>query len=578
MSDTTSTSWLDRAVLLATVLTCWVALSPNCVDPDLWGHVQYGRDWLAHGFHSTATYSFTAEGYRWINHENIAELLSAIGMDSLGVVGMLVAKSLLGLMLVGLIMWHAWRQGASLITICLTGLLVSVNLTFAWAMRPQLLTWVCYTLLLLLLTWCFAGWEGTCWWRWLERREAGAPTEPSYSRVRMRFLWLVVPLLCFWANSHGGFVAGYCILVAYLGLRGLEAFACRGRECAGLLRRFALMLAAAGLATLITPYGPQLHGWLLESLSAPRPEITEWRRPEMFTTLMLPLWLMMFSCFAVLLLTQRSRDVTHLVILGLTLWQSLAHVRHAPFFAIACGLWLPVHVESVLRRFNIVRPAASFTSGLSFGMRWAFGGVLTVAFVLTGVRLGQRLSDLPVPRSQYPVAAFQYIADQGLQGKLIVTFNWAQYALAAFGQLHPGDDGLRISFDGRYDTCYPQHVVDMNFDFILGNFEPRYRGSTSPPFDDNRVLEFNEPDLVLISRLQPHAVNVMFRQRDRWTLLYQDKLAQLWGRTSKYGDPDSPHFVATEHRRITEDEQEGTVRWPALPVRQRHAQELAARM
>ena len=71
-----STRWLDRAILCATLLTCAIALAPNVPDPDLWGHVQYGRDWLAQGFHTTTTYSYTAEGYRWVNHENLAELVS----------------------------------------------------------------------------------------------------------------------------------------------------------------------------------------------------------------------------------------------------------------------------------------------------------------------------------------------------------------------------------------------------------------------------------------------------------------------------------------------------------------------
>ena len=61
-SESRSTRWLDRALLCATLLTCAIALAPNVPDPDLWGHVQYGRDWLAQGFHTTATYSYTDNG------------------------------------------------------------------------------------------------------------------------------------------------------------------------------------------------------------------------------------------------------------------------------------------------------------------------------------------------------------------------------------------------------------------------------------------------------------------------------------------------------------------------------------
>jgi hypothetical protein len=77
-----SAGWLPRAVFTAMLLTCAVAVSPNLPDPDLWGHVQYGRDLMVDGLPATTTYSYSAIGYRWINHENLAELLLAIGTDS----------------------------------------------------------------------------------------------------------------------------------------------------------------------------------------------------------------------------------------------------------------------------------------------------------------------------------------------------------------------------------------------------------------------------------------------------------------------------------------------------------------
>jgi hypothetical protein len=299
----------------------------------------------------------------------------------------------------------------------------------------------------------------------------------------------------------------------------------------------------------------------------------------MLTTLMLPLWLIMFGWFAVLLLTRRSRDTTHLAIMTLTLWQSLSHVRHIPFFAIAFGFWMAIHVESVLRRFHVVRDETDRqrepVKGMSRQMRWAFGAGFALAFLLLGFRLYGRLSEMPVPRKDYPVAAFQYVADQDLRGRMVVAFNWAQYAIAAFGHGEHADDGLPISFDGRFRTCYPQEVIDMHFDFILGDLEPRFRSPNSPPFDDERTLEFGHPDLILIDRSQPHGVNVMFRNQDRWTLLYQDRIAQLWGLASKYDDPASRDYIANNRRRISDEEQTGSVPWPALPVRPGQSRQLA---
>src|SRR5688572_5718479 len=152
--------WIDRGIALAAVLACGVALSLNVADPDLWGHVQYGRDALAHGLSAATTYSYIAEGYPWINHEIVAEYALAFGVDRLGVGGLLFAKCLLGLAIVGAIMWRAWRQGATLIPICATGLLVAIVLGNHWSLRPQLVSYVSFTLLLGMLSLAFEGWEG----------------------------------------------------------------------------------------------------------------------------------------------------------------------------------------------------------------------------------------------------------------------------------------------------------------------------------------------------------------------------------------------------------------------------------
>jgi hypothetical protein len=553
---------------LAALLACAVALSPNRADPDLWGHVQYGLDVFRDGLPATSTYSFTAVDYPWINHENLSELALAISAATVGPSGMLGLKCLLGLVLIGLIVSHADRQGVGLVGICVVALLVSVNLTYFWALRPQLASFICYGLLLKLLSWCFAGWEGRCWIPWFGRGKREEIL--CYSSARLRWLWLAPVLLLVWTNAHGGFVAGYCIFSAYLVLRGIEAVVVRRGEAWGLLTRFGMMIAAGGLATLINPYGPRLQLWLLGSLTLPRPEILEWHPPDLASTLMLPFWLIILTWLAALWRTTRPLDATHLIILALTLWQSLEHVRHIPFFAIAFGFWMAPHVDSLLARSR--KAASDGAEAWTPGIRGALVAVLSLAFLLIGYQLVGRLSAVHVDRARYPVSAFQYIADLGLHGRMVVTFNWAQYAIAAFGGQTEDDGGVQVSFDGRYDTCYPYKVVDMNFDFVLGHLVPRFRGPGSLPFNDETVLEFGQPDLVLIDRHQPHGVNVMFRNRQQWVLLYQDKLAQLWGRQSLYGEPHSPDFIPVERRRITEDEQEGIVPWPALPRRHRDTQ------
>src|SRR5262245_29734139 len=154
--------WLDRGIVVAVVLGAGVALSLNVADPDLWGHVQYGRDALRHGLSATTTYSYVAEGYRWINHEILAEYALAIVNDLFGGPGLLIVKCLLGMAIAAAMLWRARHQGAGLISACSLPLLVAMTLSNHWSLRPQIAYYVCFTLLLALHSYCFECWDCRC--------------------------------------------------------------------------------------------------------------------------------------------------------------------------------------------------------------------------------------------------------------------------------------------------------------------------------------------------------------------------------------------------------------------------------
>src|SRR5439155_5386120 len=98
-------------------------------------------------------------------------------------------------------------------------------------------------------------------------------------------------------------------------------------------------------------------------------------------------------------------------------------------------------------------------------------------------------------------------------------------------------------FDGRLRTCYPQEVADAYFDFLVGDrLIPRWRSEQSPPVDATRMLRLGEPDLAVVARHFTHSVEVMEARAD-WVLLYQDAVAQLWGRRNRYDDPASHDYL-----------------------------------
>ncbi len=521
-------------------------LALNLVDPDLWGHVRYAQDWIADGkLPVTATHTFTAPDHPWINHENLAELSFALGHSYLGTNGLLMAKCAWGMGIILLMVWVASRHGVHPLLSWAVMLLVASNLQAFFPLRPQLLSFGLCSIMLVLLDCGFRLWE-------------------SERRVRWKFLAPLPFVFIVWINSHGAVVAGLCILGAYLGGRCIELLIHRNElTTSNLLGLSTLGLASAG-ATIANPYGLELHRWLASSLGQPRPEITEWAPPALGDPIFWP-WITLLALMVLSLVgTRLRRDWVQIAILALVAWQSASHLRHIAFLAILCGFWLPAHLQSALGR---LRPRSAQRLGimrLSPWLRRAGLAALMLSIGLQGMVLGRRLTDFPVDRAFYPVDAIEFMSQEQLTGKLVVSFNWAQYAIAALAP------DVEVAFDGRFRTCYPQEIVDMHFDFLLGENEgKRYRSEASGPIDGSRVLSYGAPDLVLVDRSYDHAVGVMqdvtARQPGSWTLLYRDATAELWGRTTRYDLPTSEQYLPLAARLIDDSEKIGGVAWPALP-------------
>jgi hypothetical protein len=586
-ADHARVSVIGVLTIAACALGCAWMLAFNLVDPDLWGHIRYGQDWIAAGeLPRTATHTFTAIGHPWINHENLAELALAWSYDTLGVTGMLAAKCALGMAIIVAMVWTATKRGANPFVAWAFILLVAFNLQPFFILRPQLFSFAFCAVTLVLLDRAFRDWH-------------------LNKTVDARYLWCLPLVMIVWANSHGGFVAGIAIVGAYLAGRIIEVLRIRepnalasgvpdcgvkppepeasanGSHSMPCNMQLVAQLTLAGFATLaatlLNPYGWQLHRWLFVSLTEPRPEITEWLAPQMNDPTFWP-WIALLAVIAVsLFATKERRDWVEIAILLLIVWQSTLHLRHIAFVALVAGFWNPMHFQSTLYQ-TLKKPWASALRLINQPPRasvrflkqsrlchFAIALALLLIITLQTLALEKRLATFQVERGRYPIDAIQFMADRQLEGKLVVAFNWAQYALAA---LSPR---VTVGFDGRYDTCYPLEVVDMHFDFLLGEFGGnRNRAASSGPIDTTRVLNHENPDLVLIDRHYQNAVATMKAEATKpnpeWVLLYCDRVAELWGRAERFDNPTSPDFIASRHRVLDASPRNGTVVWPALPL------------
>lgn len=548
--------WLKYATLWALALSCAIPLSLNLVDPDLWGHVRYGQDWLAEGeLPRTASHTFTAVDYPWINHENLAELAFATGYDVLGTNGLLIVKCLWGMAILLSMVWVARRHGVHAFTAWALMLLVAANLQAFFPLRPQLLSFALCAITLILLDHGFHDWQ-------------------EKKTIRWQLLWSLPLVFVLWVNAHGGFVLGLCIVGAYLGGRILELLVHERLAAWPRVLAISVLGLSCVAATFANPYGLEMHQWLINSLGQPRPEITEWAPPKMSDPIYWQ-WIGLLSVIVVSLwMTRKKRDWVQIAILAIVAWQSSLHLRHIAFLALLSGFWLPVHLQSALSRLRPSDGSQLPVMTLSPWLRRLAVCALVAAIGLQSFALKRQFTEFPVERNRFPVDALQFMTDRGLDGKLVVSFNWAQYAIAALAP------ETTVAFDGRFRTCYPQEVVDMHFDFLLGEYDGnRSRSPDSGPIDGTRVLKHESPDLVLLDRRYENPVAIMKAESQRkdpeWTLLYCDRVAELWGHRDRFDDPAKTDYLPLTARVLDASPRDGAVQWPALPVRSRPSSQLA---
>lgn len=555
-AELSATQLRPRDILWLAVMLMFglVVMSRSKADPDLWGHVTYGKEVIRDGhLHDTTTWSYAVDNFRWVNHENIAELMMAAADSLGGQTALLLIKSLLTLIVLGLPVWAARRIGAGLVTCFAIVVMLSFNISFHWLVRPHMLSYACGVALMGILA---VGLPGA-----ISTRTPGSRFSKS--------LWLIPPLMCFWTNSHGGYLAGGAILTAWLGLDAVELLLTRDGRFWPTVRHHAVLFAATVAACMVNPYGLELHTWMLSSLGRPRPEISEWAPLPLFTIDGLPFWGLLLGMFLCLKRSNQPWRWPGMIVMALLAWQAVKHHRHLPFVAMIGSYVLAPHIESAVRQMFAWFEERVKTQQQAVATKPGFAGMFVGIALLAGLTVAQypRQAVLHVDKDYYPVDAMQFMDNHQLEGNVFVTFNWAQYALAVFSECSPNS---RIAFDGRFRTCYPQNVIDMYFDFILGDLPKhvRYREDSSGPFDPHKSLEYRQPDLVLFERKRKNCIETMEAAGDEWCLLYQDSLAQLWGRSSIYDDPSSADYLPPAARYISDDLQTDTVPWPAFPVQQ----------
>jgi hypothetical protein len=466
-----------------------VADAGRWADPDLWGHLAFGRLILMHGHLPTGDiYSYSAAGAPWHDHEWLSEVLFALCWSNFGVVGLKLMKFAATATIITLLAMGAAETGApiSLQMVVLTT--SAVALAPMLQFRPQLFDFIALSALLMLLT------------------------RDSYRGARG--LWIAVPIFALWANLHGGFFIGIVALATYTVVIAIEELV--AGEGFAHTTHLGCVTSACVLATLLNPDG--IGNWftVMHTLVNPltRSIVSEWQ-PLLFkiaeewhrspkTAINFALVIVPFAalalCFAI---KPRGRDLAMVTIAAMMGVAACLAVRNIALAVIATIIPLCRHATLALEDTRFGNPPAPASRKRSHE---AAVGAIALAMALATGLFSRYLPDgYPQPRG-----AIAFMRAEDLHGNVLADFGWGEYLI-----FHLAPES-KIFVDSRYDMVYPQTVIADYLEFFL----VRSRAAA--------VLRAYPHDFVLLRHASPDYGFMM--TQPGWRIVYQDKIAALFAR------------------------------------------------
>lgn len=418
-----SSKFLDNAfcaMLLASVVFC---LSRTLPDFDLWGHLKYGLDFIAHKeILQVDPYSYVTAGTRWVDHEWLWEILLGAFYQVMGVAGISAVRLIT---VAGVFAILIWRLHIHKVPALLTGLIV-IGATLLCTpglspSRPQNFTYLFFAIQLAILEW---------------------------SATKRAALLLLPVLFVLWANIHGGFLAGLATLFIWSGVRFVFT-----RD----IMWIGISLLCLG-ASCITPYGHELLMFLLKTATVPRPEISEWH-PLTVTSLQGIIYVLSLPVVLILLLREvKERPHAMATLYACLMLPFMAH-RHLPVATIAAIILLAKAMGEAM----LAHPAITRQLTLAKGTKIdnVLVGICAITAVGMLVFAAPRTTAIMVS-DDIPKKAVNILKQSEVTGNMACYFDWGEYSI---WHLFPK---IKVSMDGRRETSYNEVVYQENLQFTYG--------------------------------------------------------------------------------------------------------------
>lgn len=485
------------AMALTFVVVVVIALRPP-LDVDTYWHLRSGEWEVAHrAVLREDVFSFTQAGEPWIDHSWLSQIILYGAYAAVGDVGLALFTAVFGT--VGMALIYRQMRADPLVRALVMVLGASAAAVF-WSARPQMVSFLGCAIVLTLLR---EKWRGGPDW-----------------------LWLIPPLMLFWANLHGGFALGFVLLALAMAgelihwLIGDESETAPppARTLEGVRPLF--KLGAVGLASAVAvcanPFGPRLLLLPFQTVGVGllHAFIQEWATPNFHDRRFWPFLALLLALIVTLARSRRRLDWRELALLIGTGCLALIAARNIPIFVLVAAPLLADALAELLVDRGVHFQLDRRPQGVLAFAHAAFLALLVVAGVAyAGSELGQ--DALAEAREAIlPVEAVAVLQQEAPPGRLFNSYSWGGYILWV-ARDYP------VIVDGRTDL-YGDAILEPYMDVYLGH----------PGWAD--ALDESQINTVLIERGSPLAALV--ESSADWSTLYVDNVAGLYVRREPLAD------------------------------------------
>ena len=409
-------------VLNSGLYICSSAKDPGVVkDPDLWWHIVIGR-WIISQRSVPVTDHWTmfGSGMPWRAYSWSIEVLFAAVDRWWGDHGLMVLQCLFAVALAAVLCWGLSRIARDYFFGGLLGVYTTAAMFSHFTLRPQVLVWVYF--MLLLVTADAAEREG----------------------LKRRHLWTFFALMVLWANTH---------LSAILGLLAVGAWLF-GRLPG---RQVAAALACGFAGTLVTPY---LGGeWAMFFQTATHPfsfhSVYEFQPATIaqYVTAFLVIALAVLAVFW----HQRPQqfDPAKLLLTGVFVIGALAVVKFMPFALIVSAAVIACYWGRARLGGAAAGSLAEGFERLRALFRKVAGAGLVFLLGCTAVVQARTAWAAPINRRLVPVAAVDFILKRNLPHPILNPFGSGGYLMYRLSD-RAGAIEHKVAIDGRTNLISKQ--------------------------------------------------------------------------------------------------------------------------